>query len=45
MERGIGDKWNKMQKDTPPKIGTSLVGYKIEMLFLGIDDEGEPFDN
>ena len=45
MERGIGDKWSKMQKDAPTKIDTSLLGYKIEMLFSGIDDEGEPFDN
>ena len=45
MERGEGDKWSKMQKDAAPKVDDSLVGYKIEMLFSGHDDEGEPFVN
>jgi hypothetical protein len=45
MERGEGDRWSKMQKDAPPKVDTSLVGYEIEMLFSGTDDAGEPFIN
>ena len=45
MEGGVGDKWSKMQKDAPPKVDDSLVGYQIEMLFSGHDDEGEPFVN
>ena len=45
MERGEGDKWSKMQKDTPPKIDSSLKNYEIEMLFSGTDDAGEPFVN
>ena len=34
-----------MQKDAPPKVDISLVGYKIEMLFSGTDYAGEPFVN
>ena len=45
MERGEGDRWSKMQKDAPPKVDMSLVGDKIEMLFSGTDDAGEPFVN
>ena len=45
MERGEGGKWSKMQKDTPPKIDSSLKNYDIEMLFSGTDDAGEPFIN
>ena len=43
MEREEGNKWSKMQKDAPPNVDESLVGYKIEILFEGHDDEGEPF--
>ena len=45
MERGEGDRWSKMQKDAPPKVDASLVGYEIEMLFSGTDDAGEAFVN
>jgi hypothetical protein len=45
MERGEGDKWSKMQRDAPPNVDKTLVGYKIEILFEGHDDEGEPFVN
>ena len=45
MVRGIGDKWIKKQKYAAPKIDQSLVEYELEMLFAGMDDNGEPFDN
>ena len=44
MEHRIRDKWRKMQKDTPPQIEKSLIGYEIEILLSGWNDEGEPFN-
>ena len=38
-----GDKWSEMQERTKPDIDEKFIGYKIEMLFEYLSDDGSQY--
>ena len=37
---GIGDRWSEMQRSVMPDIDSTLIGFRIEMLFEYTETDG-----
>ncbi len=43
QEAGVGDRWYEMQRNIMPSVDSSLVRFKIEMLFSYMGPDGSTF--
>ena len=40
---GVGDRWSEMQRSVMPEIDSTLIRFRIEMLFEYIETDGTTY--